>query len=410
MTLDVERPAQPSSAPRGLAPVKTVAMAPVLEDLAIRADRVRTVGDASTAAHADPRHALAGVIESENDARSLAPAILEFAQRESSIDGHILLFLAGARTDRDIAGFRGALWPFAHAVALYRLSNREVVRATLEKTEGLKRGSGLRGIVLVARRREIVLAPENTIAKFDRNAPGWNGEPGRPGYAHFRWMRRHVARFADASGARRILDFGCGAGWVGIEAALAARDAELCAFDPSPEMVRLAEGNARASGVARFVGRTGFGEDPPFPQAGEAAFDRVYSSGVISFARDRERWLDGLSRAVASGGTLVIGDINPESTGMQRRRRDKPLLPLREMNACTRDEVRRALETRGFAFERWAGYQLTRPVPQWMHWSETRLHGLASRPLLWLNQAGGALLGGGSPRRFDSWVMRLRKR
>ena len=136
----------------------------------------------------------------------------------------------------------------------------------------------------------------------------------------------------------------------------------------------------------------------------------MYSSGVISFARDRERWLDGLARSVAPGGTLVVGDINPQSAGMQRRRREKPLLPLREMNACTRDEVRGALEARGFAFERWAGYQLTRPVPQWMHWNETRLRGVLARPLLWLNQSGGALLGGGSPRRFDSWVMRLRRR
>jgi SAM-dependent methyltransferase len=402
MTLDVD--ASP------LAPVKTLALAPVLEDLAIRADRVRTIGDASTAAHADPRHALVGVDEGSRDARALGPAIVEFARRESSADGHLLVFLAGPRADSELASFRNALWPFAHVVALYRLSNREIVRVTLAKTDGLKRGSGLRGVVLVARRREIVLAPENTIAKFDRSAPGWNGEPGRPGYAHFRWMRRHVARFADASGARRILDFGCGAGWVGIEAALVAREAELCAFDPSPEMVKLAEYNARGAGIARFSGRTGFGEDPPFPQAGEAPFDRVYSSGVISFARDRERWLDGLARAVANGGALVIGDINPESAGMQRRRREKPLLPLREMNACTREEVRRALEARGFAFERWAGYQLTRPVPQWMHWNETRLRGVLARPLLWLNQSGGALLGGASPGRFDSWVMRLRRR
>jgi SAM-dependent methyltransferase len=91
-------------------------------------------------------------------------------------------------------------------------------------------------VVLAARARALVLSPDATVEKFDLNAGGWNGEPGHPGYAHFRWMRRHVARFAHASGAQRILDFGCGAGWVGIEAALLARAASLSAFDPSPAM------------------------------------------------------------------------------------------------------------------------------------------------------------------------------
>ena len=398
-----------AAAPSGaLAAVKTLAMAPVLEDLGVRADRVRTPGDAPSV-HSEGLHALLGVGEKEHDAARLAGAIVDFAREQSSPDGSVLLFLAGARADAEVAAFRNALWPFAHVVALYRLSHREVVRTTLEKSEGLRRGSGLHGVVLVAERRERVLAPDATIKKFDRNAAGWNGEPGRPGYAHFRWMRRFVARFADAASARRILDFGCGAGWVGIEAALRAREAELCAFDPSPEMVRIAAENARASGVSRFSGRTGFGEDPPFPAAGEAPFDLVYSSGVVSFARDRERWLDGLVRTIASGGTLVFGDIQRDSLGMRRRRREKPLLPLREMNAWTREEARSALERRGLRFESWCGYQLTRPVPQIAHWSDTKLGGFLSRPLLWTNQAASALLRDRAPQRFDSWVMRLRR-
>lgn len=395
------------SASTGLVAVKTLAMAPVLEDLGIRAERVRTVGDVATA-HGDVRHALIGIPPGVRDAEALAPAILEFAERETSPDGALLLLLNGPRPDAEIANFRNAVWPFAHVVALYFLSNREVRRTTLEKSEGLRRGSGLHGVVLVAHRRAAVLSPDATVKKFDRNAAGWNGEPGRPGYAHFRWMRRHVAEFAAATGARRILDFGCGAGWVGIEAALASPGAELCAFDPSPEMVKIAEENARASGIQRFAGRTGFGEDPPFPAPGEAPFDLVLSSGVISFAGDRERWLDGLVRALAPQGTLVIGDINRASRGMHKRRRERTLLPVREMNACTREEVRAALERRGLAFERWSAYQLTHPVPQLMHWNETRLGGALSRPLLWLNRAGGQLLGENHPEHFDSWVIRLR--
>ena len=178
------------------------------------------------------------------------------------------------------------------------------------------------------------------------------------------------------------------------------------------EMVRITGENAAASGVADFTGRTGFGEDPPFPAEGEEPFDHVISSGVISFSPDPERWLDGLAATVRPGGTLVVGDINGASRGFGTRRASKPLLPVRELGARTRDEVRVGLEQRGFTFQRWAGYQLTRPVPQLMHLNETRLGGVLTYPLLWANQLSAAVDRGlGSPLQgwFDSWVMELHR-
>ena len=56
------------------------------------------------------------------------------------------------------------------------------------------------------------------------------------------------------------------------------------------------------------------------------------------------------------------------------------------MNAHTAEEIRRLLETRGFVHQETAGYQLTAPVPQAMHVSETRLRGVLSPPLLLLNK------------------------
>lgn len=395
-----------------LEPVKTLPLVLVLEDLQIRADRVRTIGDPPAPPHGGSRHALVGVPPGSRDAERLGPEAVSFARAESTEDGALVMFLPGARPDAELARWRNALWPFAHVGSFYRMSTGGIACTTLQGERVVRGATGLYGTLIVAYRREHVLAPDMTVAKFDQNAAGWSGKPGTPGYAHFRWMRRFVAEFAQPAGARRILDFGCGSGWVGIEAALLAPGAEIAAFDPSPEMVKLAEENARASGLPRFAARTGFGEDPPLPSAGEAPFDLVISSGVISFAPDPERWLDGLARTVAPGGRLVIGDLNRESKGMERRRERKPLLPARELNARTRAEVRAALERRGFAFDAWAGYQLTSPVPEAMHWSETKAGGLLNGPLLAWNRLRSRLdvTGGGKhPERFDSWVVRARR-
>jgi SAM-dependent methyltransferase len=316
--------------------------------------------------------------------------------------GAVLFYLKAPRQTGEFVRWRNALWPWLHVVALYRIEHGTVLRETLQGQGPVTGRVERDGYVLLARRREHVLSPQATVEKFDQNAGGWNGDPKSAGYGHFRWMRRYVGSFERAPKAARILDFGCGAGWVGIEAALTAPDSYLAAFDPSSEMVRLAGENARASGVARFEGRVGFGEDPPFPRAGEAPFELVISSGVVSFAPDRERWLDGLVRTLAPGGTLVVGDIQRASRGMLRRRGEKLFLPARELNASTRAEIQASLEQRGLRVRRSAGYQLTRPVPQLMHWSETRGGGLLSPLLLALNRA---LAGRLSEASFDSWVL-----
>jgi hypothetical protein len=61
-------------------------------------------------------------------------------------------------------------------------------------------------------------------------------------------------------------------------------------------------------------------------------------------------------------------------------------------------------------FEAWAGYQLTRPIPEVMHLSETRIKGLLAQPLLLLNRSAAAFsqsLGFPGQDWFDSWVMRF---
>ncbi len=358
-----------------------------------------------------PGPVLVGQIGTGLDINAAARAYQARTNATLPPDGWALFFLKDSRSEGELARWRNAFWPWLHLVALYRIQAGAIERESMQGRSKLSGNCEKQGVLLALRRRDHVLSPAATIAKFDHNAPGWNGEPGKPGWKHHRWMRRYVGVFAGSSSPSRvagrplsILDFGCGAGWVGIEAALLAKDARLAAFDPSPEMVRLAGINARENGIERFDGRTGFGEDPPFCKTGDDRFDLVISSGVVSFSPDPGRWYDGLARCVKKGGTLVIGDIQRESRGMQRRRRTKVFLPAREMNAKTPGEARAALEKRGFTLVRQAGYQLTWPIPQAMHWSDQKLGG-ALAPLILL--ANKSLAGRLAPDRYDSWVLHL---
>ena len=198
---------------------------------------------------------------------------------------------------------------------------------------------------------------------------------------------------------------GCGAGWVGLEAA--RMGARLSAFDPSPEMIRIAASNAESLGIeARF--EVGFAEASPF----EGPFDRIISSGVVSFAPDPDAYFDGLDRVLRRSGTLVVGDLNFRSRGMRRRRLKKPVLPLRELNALKREQAIVHLRRRGYRIERVGFYQLTRPVPQLMHLAEARLGGLGCASLLLLNRLAhflDGITGSRAAHLFDSFFVKAVK-
>ncbi len=384
-------------------------LAPLWPEFKLEIERISVV-DA-----ADPGQDRAATIRGKGDVLvaqvgygpDVATAVRTYQTRADptlAADGTVLLFLKDARPDAEIARWRNALWPWLHVVAHVRLMPGQASIETLHKREDKQVAISKRGHLLVARRREHVLSQANTVLKFDTNAAGWNPTPRSRGWAHYRWMRHFVGTFAPVKVGAKILDFGCGAGWCGIEAALTSPGSSLALFDPSPELAQGAGANARSAGLNNVEVRTGFGESPPFPAANEARFEHVISSGVVSFSPDFSRWFDGLGRSIAPGGTLVIGDLNRESKGMRSRRARKVLLAAREMNALTRDEARAQLERRGFKFVKAAGYQLTSPWPEAMHVSDTKLAGLPSPLILALNKFSA---GSGNPARFDSWVMQF---
>ncbi len=394
-----------------LGPLPTAAeLAPVLEALGQSPDALLPLGEAGSPGSrfhvVGPEEVLVG--------KRLRTLDADLGETDA-----LFLVIMGQPEPARLALWRNALWPLLHVNQLATLDQGALTLRTLGAKERSTISSGLQLSVLVGRRRAHVMSAGETVAKFDQNATGWDGRPGSAGYPHFRWMRRFVGRFVtprlvrdDPTGQIRILDFGCGAGWTGLEAAAACPGAHLSAFDPSPEMVRITGENAAKLGIESFEGRPGFGEAPPFPAEGEEPYDLVISSGVVSFSPDVPGWLDGLIATLAPGADLIIGDINPHSRGFERRRRRKPILPVREMNARPREEIRRELEARGLVHLRSGAYQLTRPVPEAMHVNETRLGGVLTHPLLAANRIAtfvDASFGSPMQDHFDSWVMHLRR-
>lgn len=364
--------------------VSTGPLAPILDDLGVGPDGVTLVEVPS--AEVSSAEALAG----------------------AAADGRpVLASIAGHPTSPQLAKLRDALWPRCHFGAIYRVAADGTVKRLAVGTGDAVSGrceGGPRTLVFL-RTRADALGQTTTRKKFDANAAGWNGAPGSPGYPHYRWMRRLIAEVARPLTGQRVLDAGCGTGWVGIEAA--RMGAMASAFDPSPAMVELARSNAVQTDVD-LDARVGFAEDVPFKNT----FELVLNSGVISFAPDPARFLDGLDALVAPGGLLVIGDLNPLSRGFARRRKRQPLLPARELNGLSRARVEIMLTSRGYRILRRRYYQLSFPVPELMALSEQHGRAWACNALLSLNRLATGLDGLlGSPGRhsFDSWILRARK-
>lgn len=105
---------------------------------------------------------------------------------------------------------------------------------------------------------------------------------------------------AAVSGARRVLDVGCGGGRLTI--ALAAAGAEVTGVDTSGE--RLEQARRRAEGAGTEISLLEVDFDMPLPFA-DASFDAVTSRLALMAAGDPVATLGELRRVLDHGGRLV---------------------------------------------------------------------------------------------------------
>jgi ubiquinone/menaquinone biosynthesis C-methylase UbiE len=105
----------------------------------------------------------------------------------------------------------------------------------------------------------------------------------------------------------RVLDIGTGPGWIPIELARQNPQWEICAVDPSADMLACARQAAQRAGVAnriRFI--EGKAEALPFERGG---FDIVYSHFMLHHLLHPEKMFDEATRVVRHGGRVLIKDL-----------------------------------------------------------------------------------------------------
>jgi ubiquinone/menaquinone biosynthesis C-methylase UbiE len=147
------------------------------------------------------------------------------------------------------------------------------------------------------------MARDRDVAAFGERAHGY--DEGWRGRLHHQIADRtaDLARTC-VPAPRRILDVGCGTGYLlGRLAARAPRAEVLAGIDAAPAMIEVAR-DAAADDRLRFV--AGTAERLPWPTA---TFDLVVSTTSFDHWADQRTGLAECSRVLAPGGCLVLADL-----------------------------------------------------------------------------------------------------
>ena len=145
---------------------------------------------------------------------------------------------------------------------------------------------------------------DRDVDAFSRRAAGYEG--GRIGRLHRDIADRTVdLALSCAPGARRVLDVGCGTGYLLRQAARRLPDAtDLAGIDAAPSMIQVARTASPDDARLRFS--TGFAEELPY-SAG--SFDLVVSTTSFDHWADQRAGLVECARVLAPGGHLVVTDL-----------------------------------------------------------------------------------------------------
>jgi 2-polyprenyl-6-hydroxyphenyl methylase / 3-demethylubiquinone-9 3-methyltransferase len=158
-------------------------------------------------------------------------------------------------------------------------------------------------------RRGPALAIDNEM--YDRMGQTWWDEDnplnmlhGSVTPARFGYFLDVLRRLNIDPAGRRVLDVGCGGGFVAEE--FARLGCAVVGVDPSPVSIETAQRHAAASGhdIEYVVAP---GERLPFP---DAAFDLAYCCDVLEHVRDLDQVVGETARVLRPGGRYLFDTVN----------------------------------------------------------------------------------------------------
>jgi ubiquinone/menaquinone biosynthesis C-methylase UbiE len=143
---------------------------------------------------------------------------------------------------------------------------------------------------------------DRDVQAFDERAASY--ESGRHGQLHKEISDRVVElAVGQVPAPRRVLDVGCGTGYVMRQlAARLPRTSEFLGVDPAPSMIETARS---ASPDERLNFLQGAAEQLP---ADDGAYDLVVSTTSFDHWTDQAAGIRECARALTTGGTLVLTD------------------------------------------------------------------------------------------------------
>ncbi len=176
------------------------------------------------------------------------------------------------------------------------------------------------------------MARDRDIAAFDTRAPGY--DRGWLGRLHHQIADRTADLALTLTPApRRILDVGCGTGYLLRQLAARCPQAELAGIDPAPAMIEAARAAAADDRLQLVAGTA---EDLPWPAG---TFDLVVSTTSFDHWADQQAGLAQCARVLAPGGWLLLTDqfsawLWPTLIGSRRHKARTPPRATRLLTAA----------------------------------------------------------------------------
>lgn len=123
------------------------------------------------------------------------------------------------------------------------------------------------------------------------------------------------AVFADAA-PKRVLDVGCGSGWLSAGLALRQPGSTFCGIDPSQGLLRIGRREAAKRGLTNLELLGGNAYALPF---GDAEFEVLTVGGLFPNINDRARAIAEMARVLKPGGTLVVVEYDRSAMSVSSR-------------------------------------------------------------------------------------------